>query len=131
MGEIVSPPADIEGRDTLFRMTSDSAEIAARLRSAGSVFAEEEAELLIAEAGSDEQLGAMVAKRMSGLPLEQIVGWAEFCGLRVAVEPGVFVPRRRSEFMVSLAADLAEEGAVAVDLCCGTRSEERRVGKEW
>jgi release factor glutamine methyltransferase len=101
-------------------MTSDSAEIAALLRSAGSVFAEEEAELLIAEAASDEQLGAMVAKRMSGLPLEQIVGWAEFCGLRVAVEPGVFVPRRRTEYLVELASGLAREGAVVVDLCCGT-----------
>jgi release factor glutamine methyltransferase len=98
----------------------DVAEVAAQLRSAGSVFAEEEAALLIAEAASDEQLSVMVAERMSGLPLEQIVGWAEFCGLRVVVEPGVFVPRRRTEFMVKLAADLAKGGTTAVDLCCGT-----------
>lgn len=96
------------------------ADVAARLRSAGSVFAEEEAELLIAEATSDAHLDDMVKKRMSGLPLEQIVGWAEFCGLRIVVEPGVFVPRRRTGFMVQLAAHRARQGAVALDLCCGT-----------
>jgi release factor glutamine methyltransferase len=96
------------------------AEVAARLRSAGSVFAEEEAALLLAEASSQAELDDMVHKRMSGLPLEQIVGWAEFCGLRIAVEPGVFVPSRRTEYMVKLASGLAREGAVVVDLCCGT-----------
>jgi len=45
----------------------------------------------------------MVARRAAGLPLEQILGWAEFCGLRIAVDPGVFVPRRRTEFLVQQA----------------------------
>jgi len=66
----------------------------------------------------------MVAQRVSGLPLEQVIGWAEFCGLRIAVEPGVFVPRRRTEFLVEqaqlIAAQLpSSEGAIIVDLCCG------------
>ena len=55
---------------------------------------------------------------MAGLPLEQVLGWAEFCGLRIAVAPGVFVPRRRTEFLVRQAAALAR-GDVIVDLCCG------------
>ena len=94
--------------------------MAARLRSAGSVFAEEEAALLIAEAATAGQLDDWVARRMSGLPLEQILGWAEFCGLRIVVEPGVFVPRRRTAFMVELAAEMAQDGDTVLDLCCGT-----------
>ncbi len=94
--------------------------LVARLRAAGCVFAEDEAALLTAEAGSPAALEAMVARRVSGLPLEQVVGWAEFCGLRVVVEPGVFVPRRRTELVVRVAADRADTGAVVVDLCCGS-----------
>lgn len=96
------------------------AEVASLLRSSGSVFAEDEARLLIAEAASPELLSELVAKRMRGLPLEHILGWAEFCGLRIVVEPGVFVPRRRTAFMVELATQLAVAGDVVVDLCCGS-----------
>ena len=95
-----------------------------RLRAAGCVFAEDEAELLVATAQTPDELEAMVEQRAAGLPLEQVLGWAEFCGLRIAVEPGVFVPRRRTEFLVQqavllLAGPLARPGAVVVDLCCG------------
>ena len=91
----------------------------ARLRAAGCVFAEEEAAILIASAAPGE-LDAMVARRAGGEPLEQVVGWAEFAGLRVLVDPGVFVPRRRSEFLVEVAVLLAGGSRVVVDLCCGT-----------
>jgi release factor glutamine methyltransferase len=100
----------------------DEAQAAARLRAAGCVFAEEEARLIISAAATPAELEDMVARRASGLPLEQVVGWAGFCGLRIAVEPGVFVPRLRTEFLVGEAVRLirAEPGAVVVDLCCGT-----------
>ncbi len=62
----------------------------------------------------------MLDSRLSGLPLEHILGWAEFCGLRMVVAPGVFVPRRRTEFLVRQAAALAGTAAVIVDLCCGS-----------
>lgn len=62
----------------------------------------------------------MVDRRAAGLPLEHVLGWAEFCGLRIAVGPGVFVPRRRTEFLVQQAAALARPRAVVVDLCCGS-----------
>ncbi len=96
----------------------DSAAVITVLRAAGCVFAEDEAALLIAEAGSPEALANMVEQRVAGLPLEQILGWAEFCGLRIVVEPGVFVPRRRTEFLAQQAIALAPR--VAVDLCCGS-----------
>ncbi|MYS23026.1 putative protein N(5)-glutamine methyltransferase, partial [Streptomyces sp. SID4948] len=91
-----------------------------RLRAAGCVFAEDEARLLIAAASGPAELRAMVERRAGGLPLEHVVGWAEFASLRIAVDPGVFVPRRRTEFMVGEAAALAQPGALVVDLCCGS-----------
>ena len=106
-------------------------DIVARLRAAGCVFAEEEARLLIAEARTADELGAMVDRRAGGLPLEYVVGWAEFCGLRIGLDEGVFVPRRRTEFLVRQAADTVRRTAasgdpstpvrtIIVDLCCGS-----------
>ena len=101
-------------------------DLVARLRAAGCVFAEDEARLLIEAARTPADLAAMAERRAAGLPLEQVIGWAEFCGLRIAVAPGVFVPRRRTEFLVRRAVGLATaEGGpagplVVVDLCCGT-----------
>jgi len=100
--------------------TSQPAAIAAELCAAGCVFAEDEAALLLAEAGSAEQLRELVARRVSGIPLEQVLGWAEFCGLRIAVEPGVFVPRRRTGLVVSEALAGAPPRPVILDLCCGS-----------
>jgi release factor glutamine methyltransferase len=100
-------------------------DIVTTLRTSGCVFAEEEAQLLASAASGPGELAEMVARRVAGLPIEQVVGWAEFCGLRVAVEPGVFVPRRRSEFLVRRAAELGPRPAagalpVVLDLCCGS-----------
>jgi release factor glutamine methyltransferase len=90
------------------------------LRRAGCVFAEDEAALLVEAATSEADLAAKVAQRVAGLPLEQVVGWAEFRGLRIIVEPGVFVPRWRTQFLVDQAIPLTRPHAVVVDLCCGT-----------
>ncbi|MCW2867387.1 MAG: hemK [Marmoricola sp.] len=93
------------------------------LRAAGCVFAEEEAALLLeAAAGSADDLGRLLDRRVAGEPLEQVLGWAEFDGLRVRVTPGVFVPRRRTEAMARRAVELAAAvpRPVVVDLCCGS-----------
>lgn len=87
--------------------------------------------MLISAARTPADLDAMVERRAVGLPLEHVVGWAEFCGLRIAVDSGVFVPRRRTEFLVDHAIGLARRPApggrerlpsetVVVDLCCGS-----------
>jgi release factor glutamine methyltransferase len=93
------------------------ADVVATLRAAGCVFAEDEAMLLIDAGGS---LRSLVERRAGGEPLEYVVGWADFCGLRIHVEAGVFVPRRRTELLARQAAALASPGAIVVDLCCGT-----------
>ena len=95
-------------------------DVVRRLRAAGCVFAEDEARLLLAEARTADQLDALVERRAAGEPLEHLLGWAEFGGLRIAVGPGVFVPRRRTEALVAEAVGLAHPGAVVVDLCCGS-----------
>jgi release factor glutamine methyltransferase len=89
-----------------------------RLRAAGCVFAEEEAALLEEAATSAEHLEQLVTQRVEGLPLEHVVGWAEFCGRRITITKGVFVPRHRTELLVDLATDLNPE--LVVDLCCGS-----------
>ena len=100
--------------------------IVMRLRAAGCVFAEEEARLLSEAATTPDHLDVLVERRVSGLPLEHLLGWAEFCGLRIEVDTGVFVPRRRTEFLVREAARLLGESGgagrapVVVDLCCGS-----------
>jgi release factor glutamine methyltransferase len=113
-----------------------------RLRAAGCVWAEDEAALLAGAARSPAELDALVERRAGGEPLEQVLGWAEFNGLRIIVDPGVFVPRRRSEFLVAVAGAVVNgpvvngpvaggsvvDGDVAtppgalliLDLCCGT-----------
>lgn len=94
--------------------------LVARLRAAGCVFAEEEARLL-QEAADGAELERLVQRRVAGEPLEYVLGWVEFDGFRYAVEPGVFVPRQRTELLVREAADLSADvcDPVVVDLCCG------------
>jgi release factor glutamine methyltransferase len=94
--------------------------LAERLRAAGCVFAEDEAQLLLTAATTPDELEQMVQQRVRGLPLEQVLGWAEFGGLRVAIEPGVFVPRRRTELILQQALRLAPPQPVVVELCCGS-----------
>lgn len=90
------------------------------LRAAGCVFAEDEARLLVAAARSPRDLARLVAARSAGIPLEHLLGWATFFGLRIVVAEGVFVPRRRTELLVRESARLARPGDVVVDLCCGS-----------
>ncbi|WP_371741887.1 putative protein N(5)-glutamine methyltransferase [Herbiconiux sp. VKM Ac-2851] len=91
------------------------------LRAGGCVFAEEEAAVVIeAAAGDRGELERLVGERVAGRPLEHLVGWAAFAGLRVVVGPGVFVPRRRTELLVRAAVRDAPDGAVVVDMCCGS-----------
>jgi release factor glutamine methyltransferase len=122
------------------RASGPLAAVVGTLRAAGCVFAEEEASRLVEAAPDADRLAAMLQQRVAGLPLEHIVGWAEFCGLRIAVDPGVFIPRRRTELLVRKAARVAAASIAAaqiaaariaaaapagpglsiVDLCCGS-----------
>ncbi len=101
-------------------MTTARDALAARLRAAGSVFAEDEADLLL-EAGDGDpvRLRALVQRRLAGEPLEVVLGWAAFDGHRVRVAAGVFVPRARTAVVVEQAARRLHRYDRVVDLCCG------------
>lgn len=99
--------------------------LVAVLRAAGCVFAEDEAQILASAAGSEDELAALLARRVAGEPLEVVVGWADFGGHRIVVEPGVFVPRRRTLLLAECALEVLRGLASArplqvAELCCGT-----------
>ena len=96
------------------------AEVASRLAAAGCVAAEEEAAELVATAHGDSvRLESLVARRTRGEPLAWVVGSTVFCGIRLKVHTGVYVPRWQTEPMARRAAALLPERGIAVDLCTG------------
>lgn len=76
---------------------------------------------MLTEAGGGDRgrLESLVARREAGEPVEWIVGWAPFCGLRVLVGHGVYVPRAQTEVLARRAAALLPPDGVAVDLATG------------
>jgi release factor glutamine methyltransferase len=98
----------------------DRGAVIARLERAGCVAAPEEAdELITASTGDALALEALVARRTSGEPLPWVTGTTSFCGLELAVEPGVYVPRPHTEPLARRAASLLPASGTAVDLCTG------------
>jgi release factor glutamine methyltransferase len=97
----------------------DLSEAVSSLRAAGCVFAEDEAAAIWSTFSTLEDRAGAVASRAGGMPLEQVVGWAEFGPVRVALAPGVFVPRRRAEAILGPAAAARPDARVVVDLGCG------------
>ena len=70
-------------------------------------------------AAGDGELEGMLARRLTGEPLAWITGTASFCGLDVAIEAGVYVPRWQSEPLALMAARLLPPEWLGVDLCTG------------
>jgi release factor glutamine methyltransferase len=98
------------------------AAVAAALAAIGCVAPEEEARLLWDRSQAPDELAGLVARRGEGVPLEVLVGYADFAGVRVRVDPGVFLPRPRSELLARSACDEARRASrpVVADVCCGT-----------
>ena len=107
------------------------------LAGAGCVSAAAEADWLLEEATdpegsgeprggapvSQEALRAMVTRRVAGEPLQYVIGWAPFGRLRLAVGPGVVVPRPETEGLADRAASRLRtlpSPRTAVDLCTGS-----------
>jgi len=97
----------------------DLEEAVSALRAAGCVYAEDEAGAVWSTFHDAGARSSAVAARVSGMPLEQVVGWAEFGPVRVALAPGVFVPRRRAEAILEPAVAARPDARVVVDLGCG------------
>ncbi len=98
---------------------NDRSRVATTLRAAGSVWADDEAALLVEEARSGHELEAWLARRVAGEPLETVVGWVAFLDRRLTVAPGVFVPRRRTELLARTTLARVAPHHVVVEMCCG------------
>ena len=87
---------------------------------AGFLAPDAEAEALsAASVDAGRPLEELVARRLGGEPLAWITGAVDFCGLRVHVDPGVFVPRPHTQALARRAVSLLPSTGIAVDLCTG------------
>ncbi len=76
--------------------------------------------MIDAAAGDPARLRALVARRLTGEPLAWITGAVEFCGVRVRVDPGVYVPRLHTEPLARRAVERLPVRGTAIDVCTGS-----------
>jgi release factor glutamine methyltransferase len=101
-------------------MSLDISTVAQVLSEAGCVAAIEEArELVEASVGDPSRLDALMDRRTKGEPLAWLTGSVNFCGIKLFVDQGVYVPRWQTEPLAMRAASLLPSRGVAVDLCTG------------
>ena len=108
----------------------DVSRVAERLAAAGCVAAGEEADELVVAAPDQATLERWVVRRCHGEPLAWIVGTTPFCGRRVRVDPGVYVPRAQSEELARRAAAALGSRGLAADLCTGAGAIARHLMAE-
>ncbi|HSO93696.1 MAG TPA: HemK family protein methyltransferase [Candidatus Dormibacteraeota bacterium] len=70
--------------------------------------------------GDPGLLQTLVERRLTGEPLAWITGKTTFCGIEIAIDPGVYVPRWQSEPLARQAAKRLGVDGVAIDLCTGS-----------
>lgn len=102
-------------------LTVDLSVVEARLAQAGCVAPDEEAAELARAAGGDPaRLETLVGRRVAGEPLAWVTGEIRFGGLRVQVDPGVYVPRWETQILLEAALEVLPPDGAAVDLCTGS-----------
>ena len=95
--------------------------VVSALAEGGCVAPAEEADALFLAA--NEGVGPieeLIARRLGGEPVAWITGSVLFCGVRIHVDTGVFVPRPHTQPMALRAVDLLPATGIAVDLCTGS-----------
>jgi release factor glutamine methyltransferase len=101
--------------------SEDRIRVVSALAEGGCVAPDAEADALFVTAS--EGIGPieeLVARRLGGEPLAWITGSVVFCGVRIHVDPGVFVPRPHTEAMAQRAIALLPAAGIGVDLCTGS-----------
>lgn len=66
------------------------------------------------------QYTQMAAKLESGIPVQYIIGYAHFYGLKLLVNPDVLIPRPETEGLVELAIKKLKHGAKVLDIGTGS-----------
>lgn len=61
-----------------------------------------------------------ITKRREHIPLQQIVGYQEFMGLKFKVTPDVLIPRQDTEVLVEEAMRYLHDGMHILDMCTGS-----------
>ena len=111
----------------------------ARLAEAGAASPMTDARLLLMHAGGlsatqlltavaiDDLVAArfdeLIAQRATGVPVQHLTGEAWFRNVRLAVGPGVFIPRPETELVAGAAIGEARKqqpGSLVVELCAGS-----------
>lgn len=99
----------------------DRADVVQALTRGGSVAPDLEAEALFEASGRGiAPIDQLIGRRLRGEPIAWITGWISFCGVRVHVDRGVFVPRPHTEALAQRAVDLLPPTGIVVDLCTGS-----------
>jgi release factor glutamine methyltransferase len=102
-------------------MSEERVRVVAALAEGGCVAPDAEADaLFLASREGVGRIEDLVARRLRGEPLAWITGSVLFCGVRIIVEPGVFVPRPHTQAMARRAVALLPADGIAVDLCTGS-----------
>lgn len=70
--------------------------------------------------GRESRYFAMVSKRSEHIPLQHILGYTEFMGLRFEVNGDVLIPRQDTETLVEEALQHVHDGMRILDLCTGS-----------
>lgn len=84
-------------------------------------------------ASQREALDAAVGRRLAGEPVQHITGEAWFRHVRVAVGPGVFIPRPETELLAGWAIEWLDErepGREVVELCAGSGAVSLAIATE-
>ncbi len=66
------------------------------------------------------QLRTMVRQRAAGVPIQQIVGYAEFYGLKIIVTPDVMIPRQETEILVEKILQNHQNAKTILDIGTGS-----------
>ena len=100
----------------------DRRSLAAALLPAAGEEAELEAKFLLEASRDEAWLREAAARRLSGEPLQYILGEWEFMGLPFFTERSALIPRQDTETLCEAALKRLERqpGATVLDLCCGS-----------
>ncbi|MCR4851598.1 MAG: peptide chain release factor N(5)-glutamine methyltransferase [Lachnospiraceae bacterium] len=70
--------------------------------------------------GRENRYFAMIGRRAEHIPLQHILGYTEFMGLRFEVNEDVLIPRQDTETLVEEALQHVHDGMRILDICTGS-----------